>query len=40
MQSGRDVNQQFPHMRSDIRRILLVSGFCLVVLIGLWLLLR
>jgi len=40
VQAGPDLNQQFRHLRSDIRRIFVCAGICLVVVIGVWLLLR
>jgi hypothetical protein len=40
VQSGLDINQQFRHLPSDIRRILLVSGVCLVVLVAVYFLVR
>jgi len=40
VQSGPKINQQMGHLRSDIRRIFLVAGFCLVVLVGVYFLVR
>jgi hypothetical protein len=40
MQSGPDLNPQFRHLRSDIRRIFVCAGICLVVIVVAWLLIR
>jgi len=40
MQSGSDINQQLRHVRSDIKRIFLVAGVCLVVLVAVYFLVR
>jgi len=40
MQSGPDINQQLRHVRSDIKRIFLVAGVCLVVLLAVYFLVR
>ena len=39
-QSGPDINQQLRHVRSDIKRIFLVAGVCLVVLLAVYFLVR
>jgi hypothetical protein len=40
VQSGPDINQQLRHLPSDIRRIFLVAGVCLVVLVAVYFLVR
>ena len=40
VQSGPDLNKQLGHVGSDIRRIFLVAGICLVVLIAFYFLVR
>jgi hypothetical protein len=40
VQSGPDLDQHFRHLRSDIRRIFVCAGICLVVVIGVYFLLR
>lgn len=39
-QSTADLAQQSRHLRSDVRRIFLVAGVCLAVLIGVYFLVR
>jgi len=40
VQSGPDINQQMGHLRSDIKRVFLVAGVCLVVLVAVYFLVR
>jgi len=40
VQSGPDLNQQFRHLPSDIRRIFICAGICLAVLIVVYFLVR
>ena len=39
-QAGPDLRQQSRHLRSDVRRTLLVAAICLAVLTGVYFLLR
>jgi hypothetical protein len=40
VQSGPDLNKQFQHLPSDIRRIFVCAGICLVVLVAVYFLVR
>jgi hypothetical protein len=40
VQSGPDLNKQFQHLPSDIRRIFVCAGICFVVLIVVYFLVR